>query len=83
VGSPCVGALKVGIAGAPAAAAFPPQAVVNTQTIKVQINKRFIKSKYIGQKLSDDEFMKSGVAKGEAKDLLRKDLTQIYAKLTL
>ena len=56
VGNACVGALTVGTAGAVAAAAFSPQAVVKTQIIKVKIDRRFIKPKYIGQKLSSDEF---------------------------
>ena len=57
VGNVCVGLLTGWMTGAGAAAARSPQAVVNTQTIKVRINTRFIKAKYIGQKLSSDEFL--------------------------
>jgi hypothetical protein len=56
VGNVCVGVLTGWMIGAGAAAARSPQAVVNTQTIKVRIKTRFINLKYIGQKLSGDEF---------------------------
>lgn len=55
VGNVCVGLLTGWMTGA--AAARSPQAVVNTQTIKIRINTRFIKAKYIGRKLSSDEFL--------------------------
>ena len=55
VGNVCVGSLTGWMTGA--AAARSPQAVVNTQTIKVRVKTRFIKPKYIGRKLSSDEFL--------------------------
>jgi len=53
-GNVCVGALTGRMTGV--GVAFPAQAVIKLQTIKARIS-RFIKAKYIGQKLISDEIL--------------------------
>ena len=57
IGKVFVGAALDGATSGAGVEASAAQAVIKTQPIKISLKIRFIKMKYIGQKLSRDEFL--------------------------
>ena len=89
-GKVCVGEPTCCMAGSGVRVASAVQAVISTQTTKVKSNTRFMGAKYIGRKLSSDEYSYRATLPRSNKRSrkgfpgnLREALIKIYAKLAL